>query len=188
MMDRRLNLLAAILLITVSLVLMWYGLPGWGLLVAYLGYLGAALYVRYRRNTSGLAKLKAERAPESFEAFWERLNRPDYDSTLVRTVHTAIRSMAGDVALRPYDDLVRDLKIDPDDLDEALFNGLKGPLRLVDSAEALAANPHRYRRQTVGGLIDFYANHPKRDGQVMPSGAASAAFPSGPSTPSARST
>jgi hypothetical protein len=188
MMDRRLNLLAAVLLITTSGLLIWYGLPGWALLVAYLGYLGVALYVRYRRNTSGLAKLKAERAPETFEAFWERLNRPDYDRALVRTVYTAISSMAGDVALRPYDDLVRDLKIDPDDLGEALFSGLKGPLRLIDSAEALAANVHRHRRQTLGGLIDFYANHPKQRGQALPSNVASAVLSSVPSTPSARST
>ncbi len=188
MMKRSLNLLAASLVVTFSGVTMWYGWPGWGLLVAYLGYLGVSLYATYRTRAAGLAKLKADRVGESFESFLDRLNRPDYDRRLVWMVYTAIRSLSGldaaDVALRPYDDLVRDLKIDPDDLDEALFNGLKDPLGLVDSAEAFAANPHRHRRQTVGGLIDFFANHPKRPGQASPVTLAGLS----PATPSARST
>jgi hypothetical protein len=188
MMKRRPNIIAAIVVIALSVTLMWYGWAGWGLLVVYLGYLGVALFATYRAKNDSLARLKAARIGETFESFFERLNRPDYDRKLVWQVYTAIRSMAGldaeDVALRPYDDLVRDLRIDPDDLDEALFSGLKGPLGLVDSVEALNANPHRHRRQTVGGLVDFFANHPKWDGQAlssMPSAAPS-------STPSARST
>ena len=86
--------------------------------------------------------------------------------------------MAEGVALRPYDDIVADLKINRDDVDEALFDGLKGRLRLVDTAAAFAANPHRNRRNTVGGLIDFFANHPKLPDQAL----------TAPSTPSALST
>ena len=184
MMDRRFNLVAAALVITATVVLTWYGWPGWGVLVAYLGYLGVALYSTYRKRTNGLAKLKADRAGETFDSFLDRLNRPDYDRKLVRQVYAAVRSLSGldaqDVALRPCDDLVRDLRIDPDDLDAALFSGLKGPLGLVDSAAAQNANPHRHRRRTLGGLIDFYANHPKVQGQAFAS--------TPPCTPSARST
>lgn len=177
-MNRAYTLLAAALVITFSVALMWYGLPGWALLVVYLGYLGVALFNRYRRTAWGLAKLKAERPEETFDTFFERLNRPDYDRTLVWTVYIAVRSLAEGVALRPYDDLVADLKIDRDDVDQALFVGLKDKLGLVDSAAAFNANPHRNRRNTVGGLIDFFANHPKLQGQAS----------TAPSTPSALST
>lgn len=165
MMDRRQNLLAGLVVVAASAVLTWYGWAGWGIFVVYLGYLLVTLYATYRRRADSLSQLKAERRGETFDTFLDRLNRPDYDRRLVRLVYTAIRSMAEldaeDIALRPYDDLVRDLKIKPDDLDESLWNGLKGPLRLVDTAEALQSNPHRLRTQTVGGLIDFFANHPK---------------------------
>ncbi len=148
------------------------------MLAVYLGYLGVVLFNRYRRTTTGLAKSRADRRDETFDTFFERLNRPDYDRTLVWTVYTAIRSLAEGVALRPYDDLVADLRIDRDEVDEALFDGLKGPLGLVDSDAAFNANPHRNRRNTVGGLIDFFANHPKRSDQAL----------AAPSTPSALST
>lgn len=167
MKNSRPNFLLAVLVVCVSIGLMWYGYAGWALLAVYLGYLGVAMLSRLQVQGDSLAKLKAARAGETFETFLERLNRPDYDRRLVWLVYTAIRSMSGldaaDIALRPYDDLVSDLKIKPDDLDDSLWNGLKGPLRLVDTEAALMANPHRLRTQTVGGLVDFFANHPKLD-------------------------
>lgn len=162
------------LLFTLSLA--WLGNAGWALAVVYFGTLLSYLYRAHRTRSQKLRQMKLARAGETFETFFDRLNRPDYDKKMVFQVYTAVWTMTElaqkDIVLHPEDDLIRDLCIREEDCGEALFDAMRDPLRLVDTDYALMTNPHRFRRQTVGGLIDFFACHPKRHG----------------SSPSARST
>lgn len=151
----------------VTLGLLWLGNAGWALAVVYFGTLLAYVSASHRRRSEWLKRLKAERAGETFESFFDRLNRPDYDKRMVFQIYTAVWSMTElaqkDIALHPEDDLQRDLRIREEDCGDALFDAMRDPLRLVDTDFALMTNPHRFRRQTVGGLIDFFACHPKRN-------------------------
>lgn len=159
---------AAGLLLLFTLSLAWLGNAGWALAVIYLGTLFSYLYRVHRTRKERLRQMKAARQGETFETFFDRLNRPDYDKKMVFQVYTAVWSMTElaqkDIALHPEDDLIRDLRLREEDCGEALFDAMCDPLRLVNTDYALMSNPHRFRRQTVGGLIDFFACHPKRQG------------------------
>ena len=110
------------------------------------------------------ARLKAERNEGSIGAFAHALPARDHDTWVVRAVFEELSAL-GRVPVRPDDDLKKDLKIDPEDLDDAIVEIARRAGRSMDDAKK---NPMADRVVTVADLILFFEHQPKWANQQPP--------------------
>ena len=122
---------------------------------------GSSLYLdRYYR------RLAAVRVGEDIGTFARALDRrsPSFDPWVVRAVWEALQPYVtyrgGRVPLRPTDELVEQLHVDPEDLELVILPEVAW--RAGRSLDGITENPRRGRVATVGDLIDLVAFQPRR--------------------------
>ena len=108
-------------------------------------------------------RLKEERKEESICTFARSLPAREHDTWVVRAVFEELSSRVR-VPIRPTDDLKKDLKIDPDDLDETAFEIARRAGRSMDDTKN---NPMFDRVVTVADIIVFFEHQPKRLNQPI---------------------
>lgn len=107
---------------------------------------------------------KKERKEESICTFARLLPARDHDTWVVRATYETLSGIVR-APVRPADDLKKDLRIDPDDLDDAVLEIARRSGRSMDRA---AVNPHFDRVATVVDLIAFLEHQPKEANQPDP--------------------
>ena len=120
---------------------------------ALAGY-GTVATLLSRRH---FARLKAERNEASIGVFARALPARAHDTWVVRAVFEELSALVR-VSVRPDDDLKKDLKIDPEDLDDAAIEIARRAGRSMDDAKK---NPMADRVVTVADLILFFEHQPK---------------------------
>jgi hypothetical protein len=125
---------------------------------AALSIIGAPWLIRDHRRR---ARLRVERQGEGICTFARSFDRRRVDPWIIRAVHDAVQPYfeirEGPVPIRATDRLVKDLGIDPDDVDdiaETIAWRTGRPLRDVER------NPVR-QVETVGDLVRFFAHQPR---------------------------
>jgi len=108
------------------------------------------------------ARLKEERKEESICTFARSLPARAHNTWVVRAVFEELSTLVR-VPIRPTDDLKKDLKIDPDDLEETAFEIARRAGRSMDGTRK---NPMFDRVVTVADMIVFFEHQPKRPNQA----------------------
>jgi len=156
------------------------GVLGWLLLVGFFGCVAVLVYsnVGGRWAAGAIAavgvvatiharrhfeRLKEERKEESICTFARSLPARAHDTWVVRAVFEQLSTLVR-VPLRPSDDLKKDLKIDPDDLDETAFEIARRAGRSMDDTKK---NPMFDRVVTVADMIVFFEHQPKRPNEAV---------------------
>ena len=154
------SLLLALLAGTLLLALVTHPLA----VVLPLGLLGALSWFLEQQRAARLKPLVDARVDEdigSFARAFDRRGMDPVDPWAIRAVWNALipftASRAGSVALRPTDEMVADLYVDPDDLDDLIEP-------LVQQCERVpsnwSANPYYPRMRTVADLVFFISAQP----------------------------
>ena len=120
---------------------------------------GAVATILARRH---FERLKEERKEESICTFARALPARAHDTWIVLAVFEELSTLVR-VPVRPTDDLKKDLKIDPDDLDETAFEIARRAGRSMDDPKK---NPMFDRVVTVADMILFFERQPKQPNQA----------------------
>jgi hypothetical protein len=126
--------------------------------VGVIATVGVVATIHARRY---FERLKEERKEESICTFARSLPAREHDTWVVRAVFEELSSRVR-VPIRPTDDLKKDLKIDPDDLDETAFEIARRAGRSMGDTKN---NPMFDRVITVADIIVFFEHQPKRPKQ-----------------------
>jgi hypothetical protein len=103
------------------------------------------------------AHFKEKRKEESICTFARSLPAKAHDTWVVRAVFEELSRIIR-VPIRPADELMKDLKIDLDDLEDAFFEIARRAGRSMDNTEK---NPMFDKVVTVADLISFFEHQPK---------------------------
>ena len=143
-------------LIAAFACLLWqYPLIVSGLLLA----LTATGIFESRRSQRHFHELAASRTDESICTFARSFNRHSVDTWVIRAVYEELQRHLGPVPVRAQDVLVRDLRIDGDDLDFDLVPDIAE--RTGRSLQKLTGNPYYGKVETVGDLVFCFNSQPK---------------------------
>jgi hypothetical protein len=142
---------------------MRWAFGGWFVLIAVFA-------VFHRR---WLRRLKEERKEESICSFARALPAKEHDTWVMRAVYEEMSRVTGG-PLRPYDDIKKFWRVNPEDLDDVAFTIAHRAGRSMDDTKK---NPMFDRVVTIADMITFFEHQPKRPNQspepTAPSGRAS---------------
>jgi hypothetical protein len=145
-------------LATVGLLALW-SRP---LLVAGLGLMfGLWFLVERGRLRARLRRLAETREGDALEGFVKSLPIRELDTWVVRAVFEQVRNYLTEhpgFPLRASDQLVKDLRIDPDDLEDLAIEIAQRSGRVLDHCER---NPYYNKVTTVEDIVRFFCAQPK---------------------------
>jgi hypothetical protein len=108
-------------------------------------------------------RLKEERKNESICTFARSLPARKHDTWVVRAVYEELTRLVR-VPVRPADDLSRDLRLHPDDRDDAAFVIAQRAGRSMDDPQK---NPLFDRVRTVADMVEFFEHQKKEPNQAL---------------------
>lgn len=128
----------------------------------FLPPLAIGLYILSRQRTRRLQRMAEERAGESICTFVRSFDCKAMDTWVIRAVYEQLQEhLKSDVMafpLRPEDNMVKELGIDPDDLGWDIVDEIA--TRTGRSLEGTERNPLGGKVETVGDLVQFFIHQP----------------------------
>jgi len=124
--------------------------------------LAISIIYESKKHKQRLRKIVDERANEGICTFARSFERNQVDSWIIRAVHEELQHYMkfpeGTCPLRTSDKLEKDLKIDPDDIEDLIPVVAQRTGRCLENTER---NPFFGKIETVGDLVLFINNQPR---------------------------
>lgn len=128
-------------------------------LILFLAVIFLVMYIAFIPASRRLDRLAKSRADDSICTFVRQFDYRETDTWILRAVYEEIIDCVG-FPIHADDNLVNQLKIDHEDLDDAVFDIAERAGRSMDNA---GSNPYFNRVKTVADLVLFLEHQPRKN-------------------------